>query len=565
MPAAPIEGRERTAGPGGWLALGLACLVLGTSGCNCDPGPCGGGTLQLEAAAVRVSESAGSVTLGVTRTGGSQGAVSATLTVSGGTATPGLDYQPLTTTVSFAAGELGARRVNVTLLPDSVAEPDETVQVALSNPAGCVELGSPASATITLLDDDGVPDGGPDGGPVVGPDGGQGGELDPSFGGTGRAIVHFGGKNTGMAVQADGKVVMVGGSFAGFLAARFLADGGLDPEFADGGLLTTLIPGQRQQQARAVALQADGKAVVVGENRPGLPGDDFDFTLLRYQLDGSLDRTFGDGGIVTATGVTGRAFAVAVQPDGKLVLAGDETASQAVRVARFHSDGTLDTGFGTLGQVTAIVAGAHNQASNVALYPDGRILVSGDPIGQLDQPTAVVRLTPQGQLDPSFGDGGTLAISVARVGAGLALQPDGKVVLVGSVETAVPPLTRPRFAVVRLLDDGSTDPAFGDGGVVITGFKTEGDQARAVTVRPDGKLLVAGQVDLVNSDFGVARYLPDGQLDLGFGTQGKVSFDFQSFNDGAEHVALGPDGKLVLGGFAGTVSRTGYGVARLLP
>jgi uncharacterized delta-60 repeat protein len=253
------------------------------------------------------------------------------------------------------------------------------------------------------------------------------------------------------------------------------------------------------------------------------------------------------------------------------VVAGDVPAAADpadLRVARFRPDGTVDTDFGSLGMVTVDVANANNSATNVVLAPDGKIIISGDPIGSEGAPTAVMRLAADGSLDDSFGDGGTLAISVPglRVGDGLALQADGKLVLVGHLETAVSPMTRPRFAVMRLLSDGVADESFGDGGgLVVTGFKTEGDQAHAVTIQPDGKLLVAGEVDLRNSAFGVARYDASGALDPSFGMGGKLFFDIQSLNDGAESVAIAPDGSIVLGGFGATVSRTGYGVARIRP
>ncbi len=551
--------------PFGQWTWGFAFAVaLGLAGCNCDPmgekcTAAEAGTLGLVATQLEAAESSGTVSIQVRRTGGSMGAVSATLTVSGGSATPSRDYLPLTTTVSFADRDTSTQQVEVTIVSDQLAESDETIEFTLSSPGGCAQLSEPATGTLVIRDDDlSLPsDGGAD-------DAGRSGVLDPGFGDDGKANIGFGGKGTGMVVQDDGKVVLVGGGFTRFQLARFDLDGGLDLGFGDGGTISTAVSG-RQQQARGVAIQPDQKLVVVGENRPGLPGDDFDFTLVRYLPDGALDPSFGAGGIVTATGVTGRAFAIAIQPDGKLVVAGDDTASQATRVARFEPDGKVDRQFGDGGVVTTKVAGVDNTATNVLLTPTGQILLSGDPIGEPGLPTAVVRLSSSGALDSSFGDGGTVAISLARVGNGLGLQPDGKLVLVGSIETAVPPITTPRFAIVRLDPDGAIDTSFGTGGLVTTAFRTEGDQALSLLMRADGSFYVAGQVDLINSDFGVARYHPDGTLDPTFGAGGKLTFDFHLFNDAAENVAYDPQGRLVLGGFVGTVSRTGYGLARVLP
>ena len=158
------------------------------------------------------------------------------------------------------------------------------------------------------------------------------GALDTSFGGVGKVSTAFGGDETAMALQADGKIVMAGGSANNFLLARYNADGSLDAGFGDGGLVTTDVGNGAADEARGVAIQSDGKIVVVGyvfaSHIPGNPIN-FDFALVRYNTDGSLDTSFGDGGKVTTdfNGLGDRAFAVAIQPDDKIVVVGESGSS----------------------------------------------------------------------------------------------------------------------------------------------------------------------------------------------------------------------------------------------
>src|SRR6185295_13416319 len=186
----------------------------------------------------------------------------------------------------------------------------KSLTVTLSDPRGCAVLGTQASATLTILDDD-RPE------PEPPPSG-----LDETFGSQGKTTLAGFGDETDMAIQADGKIVMVGGKFIDFVLARFNADGTLDTSFGDEGKLATdLAGGFAQERARAVAIQADGKIVVAGEAT--VPSGDLAVALVRYNPDGTLDTTFGSGGKVFGPAVIGRAFDVAVLADGRIVVAGD--------------------------------------------------------------------------------------------------------------------------------------------------------------------------------------------------------------------------------------------------
>ena len=528
------------------------------------------GSLQFSAAAFEALELpvTGQPIL-VTRTGGSKGAVSAVVGTADGTAVAGTHYTTVTQTVTLGDGDTAPRTVEVPLLPDTTPGEDRTVNLALSDVRGCAALGAPSAAVLTILDNDRPP--------VALPSG-----LDPDFGTEGEATsTAFGGDRSAMALQADGKIVMVGGTFADFILARFDADGSLDTGFGvDGKVTTDMGSGLRSEEALGVAIQPDGKIVVVGytsiPSTPPAPRLPDTFALARYNSDGSLDTGFGDGGKVSGN-VNGRAFAVAIQDDGKIVVAGEFTFDSTngndfgdFTVARFVTNGNLDASFGSsgTGQIVTDIGLSTNAAQNLVLQSDGAIVVSGKPQGSTAgfDHTDVVRYNANGSIDDSFGGDGKVTLPGMAIGEGLALQGDGKLVLVGSVETAVPPATSIEFAVMRLDADGSVDEAFGDGnGIVTTGISGRGDAARAVALQGDGKILVAGGSNQqLNSNFAVARYDTDGTLDATFGNDGTLTVDFFGFADVAESVAVQPDGKIVLGGLARD-NVDGYGLARVLP
>ena len=381
------------------------------------------------------------------------------------------------------------------------------------------------------------------------------GRLDPTFGPGGTVTTKIGvaGSGSAVALQPDGKIIVAGvaespvpippnqRSVARFALARYTSTGGLDPTFGTGGTVTTDFGDLAFAFASAVALQPDGKIVVVGG--AGNPGT-FSFALARYLPDGGIDLTFGSGGKVTtdfgADPLSG-ASALAMQSDGKIVLAGrtGDVSVSNFALARYRPDGGLDFTFGANGKVTTDF-GADDSASAVAVQPDGRIVVAGStgifpgifPSGGYD--FALARYTPDGTLDPTFGSGGRITTDFggSDVAQALALQADGKIVAAGSNNAA--------FALARYIANGSLDPTFGTGGKVTTDFGA----ASAVAIQPDGKIVASG-----GSPFALARYEPTGNLDLGFGVGGRVTTDFSDFFEGRA-MALQLDGKIVVAGGA---------------
>ena len=398
------------------------------------------------------------------------------------------------------------------------------------------------------------------------------GSLDPSFSGDGKQTTSFGpgrdGAN-GVALQSDGKIVVVGSSGGGgasdFALARYNPDGSLDPSFSGDGKQRTNFVGD-QDRAAGVALQSDGKIVAVGRAAGGKL-QSYDFALARYNPDGSLDPSFsGNGKQRTNFEKRGRfgstsedmATGVAIQGDGRIVVVG---ASEGVRplgfaLARYKPDGSLDPSFSGNGKQRTRVGGA----TGVALQGDGKIIVVGseDLVSGGDDPIGftVVRYKPNGSLDPSFsGDGKQTTFGVGSAATGVALQGNGKVAAVGE--------TGGGFAVVRYKPDGSLDKSFSGDGKQRTDFGGGDDAASGVALQSDGKIVAVGRTR--GGGFALARYNANGSLDPSFSGDGRQATDFGGPNgDGATGVAIQGDGKIVAVGRAGGIP-TDFALARYNP
>lgn len=406
------------------------------------------------------------------------------------------------------------------------------------------------------------------------------GDLDPKFGDGGKVFTHigFGDRVTSLAFQPDGKIIAAGASgnrgifFASdFALVRYNADGSLDTSFGAGGKVTTDFF-DYEDYINAVALQTDGKIVVAGRARDGALAY---FGIARYNKDGSLDSTFGSGGKVVTSffGYGDDPHALAIQPDGKLVVAGTAFSASSIPgaggpnanfgLARYNSDGSLDPTFGSVGKVTTDF-GNFDIITAIAIQPDGRIVAGGDTTNQnTNTDFALARYNIDGSLDSSFGSGGKVVTDFVRqpdfVG-GLALQPDGRIVVAGDVSTNEGDADG--FGLARYNKDGSLDSSFGSGGKVIT----EGEliAAYAVAIQPNGKIIAAGlaRSSFSNVDFGLARYNSNGSLDPGFGSGGIITTDFTP-SDQVSALAIQSDGKVVAGGAAyDTQMGNGFALAR---
>jgi uncharacterized delta-60 repeat protein len=335
------------------------------------------------------------------------------------------------------------------------------------------------------------------------------GHLDRSFDRDGRVATDFGAGSDAafdVKIQRDGKIVAAGESrrsgASAMALARYNRDGSLDSAFGEGGkVLGPFGPGSIDR-AQAVLLQADGKIVAGGRTRSGPASS---FALVRYLRDGALDPTFGSGGRVTTPirrREDDRVYALALQPDGKLVAAGGSFEGPSdVVLTRYNRDGSLDRSFGRDGIVIASFAPRDLVPFRVVVQRDGKVLVAGYG--------GVTRFTADGRLDVSFGQGGRA--ESGNVQAGTAeIQADGKILVIGTVVTGRP--ATGDFGVARLTAGGRLDLTYGRRGSTVTPFASgTDDQPVDAVLLSDGKLVVAGMTGATPGygpwDFAVARYV----------------------------------------------------------
>ena len=277
------------------------------------------------------------------------------------------------------------------------------------------------------------------------------GSLDATFGSGGKVItsVTVGDSGKSVVVQSNGKIVVAGDGFGDIELVRYNVDGSLDVSFDSDGKVVTDVG--FNDSGNAVALQNDGKIVVAGTT--GTPTTDF--AIVRYSTDGSLDPSFGTGGIVTTSiGRNDDAKSVVIQSDGKIVVAG--TSDSDFVVVRYTSSGVLDSGFGTGGKLTTDIGSSTNDSANsVAIQSDGAIVVAGTSANDF----AIVRYTSAGALDTGFGTGGKVTTDIGTStfdsAQSLVIQADSKIVVAGSSSTGA----APSFAVTRYEVAPSSPPA----------------------------------------------------------------------------------------------------------
>jgi uncharacterized delta-60 repeat protein len=327
-------------------------------------------------------------------------------------------------------------------------------------------------------------------------------------------------------------------------------------------VLTTF--GTSHDEASAVALQPDGKIVVAGTSDN--PNGDFNFAVVRYNTDGSLDTTFGLPGVITnfrtdvpttdpanpSRSSNDGARAIAIQPDGKIVVAGHSDAPNGdsnFALVRYNPDGSVDTTFGD----NSIFPGTTlldfrdrlvDEARAMILQPDGKIVVVGysnAPTGQ-DGNFALVRYNPDGTIDTNFGDNSIFPGTVLTdFGNGsfdganaVALLPDGQIVVAGMVSGQG---CNQAFGLVRYGINGVPDTNFGVNNRVVTCLRGERANANAVVIQPGGQIVAVGRTNGPDGDFnfGLARYNADGSLDSTFnGTSVNPGLSITDFDNMAQ-------------------------------
>jgi uncharacterized delta-60 repeat protein len=434
------------------------------------------------------------------------------------------------------------------------------------------------------------------------------GSLDSSFavGGkfTNLAIGSASDDGRVIALQSDGKIVMAGSCAIGgvekFCLARLNPNGTLDPDF-DGP--DALNPGNGKfafaftdsfDLATALRVQSDGKIIVAGRCKTGA---NYDFCIARLLPTGAFDTSFNAAGgamagkLVVSFGAnnnTSEFGAIALQADGKIVMAGacDGVSNQDFCLVRLNTDGTFDENFdgpGTTpgnGKFRLAVGAGIDRAAAIAVQPDGKLIIAGTCVTDF----CFVRLETNGDLDASFdgplgtGDG---KFSVAIGNStdtlrAITLQPDGKIVAVGECY-ASPTLVK--MCVARLLENGALDTAF-DGpdpvgapadGKFLLSFTPDSNEARAVFMQPDGKIVVVGSCWNVNNfDACLARLNGDGSLDTSFDGNdpllpgnGKFLLSLVPGDETMYASAQQADGKIVIAGGCTSASNRDFCIARL--
>lgn len=434
------------------------------------------------------------------------------------------------------------------------------------------------------------------------------GSVDKGFGVGGTTTVQFGTLNdraVDISILPDGKIILAGTTAINygiydydFAFARLKSDGSLDVKFGNSGKIVSKIT-NNTDVLTSIAVQTDGKILAVGKSDSitGFPFPSSAFTVVRYDQDGTIDRRFGNNGIISIYGYYAQANSVVLQSDGKIVVAGARKFNDPI-VARFLADGRPDSSFGASGIVSLPLIEDQYSLKDIAIQPDGKIVGIGSFTvirlnsdgtfdgdfgnagvfyqdtssanfsnaaveiqpdekivigGRFQEDFAAVRLTNRGTRDLRFGRNGLATTDVGNISASirdLVVQNDGKIVTVGYAK-----MPKLHFAVARYNSDGSPDASFGNNGKVFTTINSENCEARKVILQTDGKIIVAGSTlngqiaSYGNYDFVFVRYNTDGTIDETFGNNGKTVTDFGSPHEEIMSVIVQPDGKiLALGG-----------------
>ena len=374
------------------------------------------------------------------------------------------------------------------------------------------------------------------------------GDLDTSFGSGGKKTINFGGTDDPrvVLVQPNGRIVVAGGGAAAssFCVVRLRTNGTLDTTFGSGGKKVIDFGGD-DESVFGAALQADGKIVLAGDSH-------LKVAVARLKPNGALDPSFeGDGKKVFSWGALGRAQAVVVAPNGKILLAGFSGPEGGnIQVARLKTNGLLDTTFGTGGKA-AVDFGGDDFGMAMARQADGRILVAGRSSAA---GAVVARLRATGTLDPDFDGDGRVTLPGGGSASAVLVQPDRNIVVAGNA------MGSGVMTVTRLTPTGALDLTFGAGGTASIDFGSLADLAAGAALQPNGKIVVAGYTQS-SEDVAVARLNANGSPDPTFGVAGKATVEFGVATFG-QAVALQSNGRIVVAG-----QKTGgddFAVARLI-
>lgn len=400
----------------------------------------------------------------------------------------------------------------------------------------------------------------------------QSGYLDLTFSEDGIYSADFGTNGFDIlydaVLQEDGKILATGISNNDFAVLRLLTDGTPDPEFGDDGVAYHDFNGT-SDRSHAIVVQPDGRIVVAGETQIN---NQADFAVLRLHPDGRIDSTFGTNGwTVTDLGTTYEfPNCLALQADGKIIAAGRkaDVFQSDFTMVRYHTDGKVDSLFGNNGIVGTNLR-EEDEVTSIAIQPDGQILLAGFASISAKGDFAVARYNPDGTLDKFFGEGGHIITDIEGVNASdlinaMVLLPDGKILAAGFANYFNLDGTAD-VGIVRYNENGILDPEFGVGGVSVTRFGSS-TNTYGLAVQPDGKILVGGvsNVFMEEKRWLLARFHSNGVLDEGFGTTGYTATEMPGNNGSVTALLIQPDSRIILAGYSGANPDLDYTVARYI-
>ncbi|MEJ2617655.1 MAG: hypothetical protein P8Z35_22060, partial [Ignavibacteriaceae bacterium] len=378
------------------------------------------------------------------------------------------------------------------------------------------------------------------------------GNLDGDFGTGGILVTELSKEQEiyKIEIQDDGKIIAAGNSFdessdeSVFILARYETNGDLDSDFGPGdigidGIVVTEIGSTAA--ATSIVVQSDGKIVAAGCS---FNGTDKDFTLTRYNIDGTLDADFGTGGIVTLpeTSSEDMALSVLIEDNGNIITAGySDDGIRRFSLVCCNIIGEEVNSFGDNGRVITPVGKADAKAYSMVIQKDGKIIAAGTAFNGTDYDAALTRYNTDGELDTTFGTKGI----VIRGGSGndyiysAALQTNGsgeEKIIVGGCSDEY---GTKDFVIGRFNNDGSLDTTFGSGGALITPIGSADDEIYSIAVQENGKIIAAGYTDNgSDKDFAIARYTSDGEPDISFGGDGFITTKIGTKDECANSVAI---------------------------
>ena len=396
-------------------------------------------------------------------------------------------------------------------------------------------------------------------------------KLDTHFGNDGiitTSIGENGAIGQSVLIQPDEKIIVGGyssnkGLYYDFALVRYNADGSLDQSFGTEGKVMTDVGGF-SDYGKALALQADGKILIAGSCTNGKNSD---FALVRYNADGSLDLNFGkDGKVITAMGINNDyGKSIALQTDGKIIIAGgsDNGFNYDFALIRYNTDGSIDNWFGKNGKAITDVGGGNDNGESITIDANGKIVVAGYAFNEKDKDIALLRYNSNGILDESFNGNGKITIDIDGAydaGNAVRIQVDGKIVVAGYSFNSY----NYSFVLLKFDENGLPDNSFGLSGRITTSIGDEGATAKSLVLLSNGKIMVGGYTHNGSDyDFVLACYNADGTMDDTFNANGEITMPVDASNDYCNSVAIESNG-IVLAGSSSKGSDETFTLARYI-